>query len=678
MFRYEKLQRQDKEHIHAQLAVEAGRIQGILPEDDVKWNINEDDDTYITKGKDDVDEKLENWGKELEAFSHSINNNSLEFDSTDHTSNPSVTPISDLYKQIDENGHHASPSQQPLSNVTENLNEDQRRAYDIVDWHLQQTMAGKKPPQLLMMIPGEGGVGKSTLIRALTQDFVSRNVGHWSVKGAYTGIAASLIDGKTLHVLAGIPVRGGKQSAQTLKKLREFWRTKRYLIIDEISMLSRSFFAKMSQIISTAMETPKEEVFGGLNVILVGDFHQFPPVVARRSAPLYWTANPVQDSEDDIIGRKIYEQFTTVVQLNKQIRVQDPIWQDILQHVRYGNCRRQHIDFIKNLIVTNPNCPPTNYATSPWKDARLVTPRHAVRTLWNSAAIKKHCTEGGHRLYVSPAEDTIDNHPVSNEEKIAILTRTKGSSSQTDRAGLAKDVELAIGAPVMVTLNILTDLDVANGVRGTIEGIVLDERERQITSKDTQTIHLRYPPRYVLVKLLRTKAPCLRGLEENVIPIKPVTKTFTITKNGIKTTVNRTQLPLTLAYAFTDYRSQGQTLQPVIIDIGPPPHGYLTAFNIYVALSRGTDQQNIRLLRDFDESLLQQHPSEYLRIEDDRLKKLNEITMKIWSIRTKSIEKVCSLYPRIFRTILTSDYYRMESCNLVANDQPHLSPFSDS
>ena len=54
----------------------------------------------------------------------------------------------------------------------------------------------------------------------------------------------------------------------------------------------------------------------------------------------------------------------------------------------------------------------------------------------------------------------------------------------------------------MVTLNILTDLDVANGVHGTIEGIVLDEHEQQISSKDTQTIHLQYPPQYVLVKLL--------------------------------------------------------------------------------------------------------------------------------------------------------------------------------
>jgi PIF1-like helicase len=97
-----------------------------------------------------------------------------------------------------------------------------------------------------MMIPGEGGVGKSKLIQTMTHAFQERDVSEWCVKSAYTGIAASLIDGKTLHVLAGIPVRRSKQSAQTLKKLQDFWHTKWYLIIDEISMLSQSFFAKLS------------------------------------------------------------------------------------------------------------------------------------------------------------------------------------------------------------------------------------------------------------------------------------------------------------------------------------------------------------------------------------------------------------------------------------------------
>jgi hypothetical protein len=432
----------------------------------------------------------------------------------------------------------------------------------------------------------------------MTKNFERHNVCHWWVKGAYTGIAASLIDGKTLHVLGGIPVKGGKQSAQTKKKLHDFWREKRYLVIDEASMLSRNFFAKLSQIISVAMETDSDTIFGGLNVILVFDFHQFPPVVARRSAPLYYPADILRDSEDDVLGRKIFEQFTIVVQLKKQIRVQDKVWHDVLQHVRYGNCRQEHIDIIKSLIITDRNCPPTDYNSFPWKNVRLVTPRHSVRMQWNSAAVRKHCSETHHRLFISPAEDTINGHPVSNEEKIAILNRPKGSKSSLDRAGLMKDIELAIGAPVMVTLNIHTDLDIANGVRGVIEGVVLDERERIMTTKENHTVRLSFPPRYVLVRLDRTKAPTLKGLEQNVIPIEPLNKTFSINKNGTPTTVNRSQLPLTLAYAFTDYRSQGQTLHPVIIDIGSPPYGRLTPFNIYVALSRGTGRDNIRLLRD--------------------------------------------------------------------------------
>jgi hypothetical protein len=95
------------------------------------------------------------------------------------------------------------------------------------------------------------------------------------------------------------------------------------------------------------------------------------------------------------------------------------------------------------------------------------------------------------------------------------------------------------------------------------------------------------------IDIFRNQDLAFYGFPSNVIPVEPVKKTFTVTKDGNRMTVNRTQLPLTLAYAFTDYRSQGQTLAPVIVDIGPPPYGHLTPFNIYVALSRGTGRDNI-------------------------------------------------------------------------------------
>ena len=78
-----------------------------------------------------------------------------------------------------------------------------------------------------------------------------------------------------------------------------------------------------------------------------------------------------------------------------------------------------------------------------------------------------------------------------------------------------------------------------NGVRGRIEGIVFDECERLIATTETHSVHLSYPPQYILVKLDLTKATSLDSLPQNVIPVEPVRKTFTVNKNGEKITINR-------------------------------------------------------------------------------------------------------------------------------------------
>ncbi|KAJ6557021.1 hypothetical protein DFH09DRAFT_923253 [Mycena vulgaris] len=66
------------------------------------------------------------------------------------------------------------------------------------------------------------------------------------------------------------------------------------------------------------------------------------------------------------------------------------------------------------------------------------------------------------------------------------------------------------------------------------------------------------------------------------------------------------QFPLTGAYVFTDYRSQGQTLPFVFADIATPPSGGVSLFNLYVALPRT------------------------LLAEDDRLEELNTRTKEWW------------------------------------------------
>ncbi|KAI0257796.1 hypothetical protein BC834DRAFT_800086, partial [Gloeopeniophorella convolvens] len=76
---------------------------------------------------------------------------------------------------------------------------DQRRAYDIIADHMRDLQSDVETPQLLMQIQGEGGTGKSKVIQLVTDLFETSKRSRELVRAAYTGIAASLINGKTIH-----------------------------------------------------------------------------------------------------------------------------------------------------------------------------------------------------------------------------------------------------------------------------------------------------------------------------------------------------------------------------------------------------------------------------------------------------------------------------------------------
>ncbi|KAG9020892.1 hypothetical protein FRB95_003284 [Tulasnella sp. JGI-2019a] len=93
---------------------------------------------------------------------------------------------------------------------------DQRRAFDIIEWHLQETLARCEVPQLLMQIHGKGGTGKLKVIRTVTDTFQALGADEMLTRSAYTGIAASIIDGKTLHTIAAILMNGGLPSSDSI------------------------------------------------------------------------------------------------------------------------------------------------------------------------------------------------------------------------------------------------------------------------------------------------------------------------------------------------------------------------------------------------------------------------------------------------------------------------------
>ncbi|KAG9074974.1 hypothetical protein FRC06_010349 [Ceratobasidium sp. 370] len=213
-------------------------------------------------------------------------------------------------------------------------------------------------------------------------------------------------------------------------------------------------------------------------------------------------------------------------------------------------------------------------------------------------------------LFLCLADDMIANRLVTIDGKY-VNAKKKKTQKQADhgtwkdKANLPDMVKLAVGMQVMVTFNIETDLDVANRAQGVIEESFLTVGSifRVNSPKYQGKVALRYPPECILVRLNRTKAQRLPELAEGVIPIVPMEQKYDLQqKDGKNKQVTRRQLPMTTAYAFTDYRSQGQTIT----------------------------QLGERLLCDFQDDLFTETPCEKLNAEDKVLQDLNFETKRRW------------------------------------------------
>ena len=341
------------------------------------------------------------------------------------------------------------------------------------------------------------------------------------MKAAYTGIAVSNIGGKTCHVMAPISLNGPKTPSNNSKdELCRLWCGKRYLIIDEFSMLSKSFLARLSRNIAIGMDTTNtafaNQSFGGLNVILCGDLHQFPPVAVKWNGALYRPLYPSNDDFDNQIGRGIYEEFTMVVILQQQNRVTNPEWISFLTHLRLGQATSADVRLLKSLVMTPDGMKDLDMSRPPWNETCLVTPWHSVRRHWNDATLHQWCSKSGNQVLICTAEDALTTRRGSKPAQI-LPDDTNSTDREQQRIALPATIQIAVGMKVMVTENLETDLDITNGARGTITDIVLHPKEPPLP--DTPIVRLMHLPSYILIKLNRTKASPLPGLETSMVPL---------------------------------------------------------------------------------------------------------------------------------------------------------------
>ncbi|XP_045774744.1 ATP-dependent DNA helicase PIF1 [Maniola jurtina] len=161
-----------------------------------------------------------------------------------------------------------SPS--PLTTAC-SLNAEQQRV-------LEACLSGKN-----IFFTGSAGTGKSFLLKRI----VAALPPDVTMPTASTGVAACHIGGTTLHAFAGIG--DGSASIEKLSEraiktplVAQKWRKCKHLIIDEISMVDGTYFEKLEAVARYVRKNDKP--FGGIQLILCGDFLQLPPVVDKAKS----------------------------------------------------------------------------------------------------------------------------------------------------------------------------------------------------------------------------------------------------------------------------------------------------------------------------------------------------------------------------------------------------------
>ncbi|KAL4081257.1 hypothetical protein J3A83DRAFT_4427358 [Scleroderma citrinum] len=238
----------------------------------------------------------------------------------------------------------------------------------------------------------------------------------------------------------------------------------------------------------------KNESFSRINVILCGDFHQLPPVAMSPTQAFYFPSNPERDSAKSQLRRAIYMEFTIVVILKEQMHVTDPEWHRFLEHLCYGWVEEKDIEMLQSLIVTNKKSLLTDFQSSLWNNASLV-------------ALHQFSSDIGNRIIACRAEDMIKGEPLTIQEQYRLATQgtsDRETGKQCSNQDLLESIDLTVGMKVMVTQNVETNLDIANGTQGSIVGIILHPDE-PISSREMGP-ELQCLPLYILVKLDQTWA----------------------------------------------------------------------------------------------------------------------------------------------------------------------------
>uniref|UniRef100_A0A182J2D1 ATP-dependent DNA helicase PIF1 n=1 Tax=Anopheles atroparvus TaxID=41427 RepID=A0A182J2D1_ANOAO len=453
----------------------------------------------------------------------------------------------------------------PVDVSEQKLNEQQKRI-------LAACQSGRS-----VFFTGSAGTGKSFLLRKIIATLPPDG----TVATASTGVAACLIGGTTLHSFAGIG--SGEATLQNCYEkasranTAQIWRKCKRLIIDEISMVDADFFEKIEAVARYIRKNDKP--FGGIQLILCGDFFQLPPIERQDYRP-----KGGQYSQDNDVGPRVRFCFESQVwgeciqasyELTIVHRQKDQEFVGILNSIRIGRVTDEITERLRK------------------------------------TASQRIETEG--ILATQLCSHTSEVDAINRAKLEALQTEAKTYDAKDSDPYSAKQLDQAVQAPAKLTLKIgaqvmlLKNYNIAEGLVNGARGVILNF---------VQGLPLvKFKRRELLVRSEKWSVKTASGM-----------------------VLTRTQLPLKLAWAFSIHKSQGLTLDCVELSLAK----VFEAGQAYVALSRAQSLDSIRVL-DFDLKQVWANPKVLEYYRNLRKQIANESLMMPVAVKAKPGQKGTNL-----------------------------------
>ncbi len=426
---------------------------------------------------------------------------------------------------------------------------DEARRFKVDEFKREQALISIKNGKNVL-ITGAGGVGKSHMMPDIEKTLSDAK--RIYAKVASTGAAAFRFTnggGTTLHAWTGLqtfkePAEVVIKRYRTTKDKRkipvvEAWRKTDALIIDEVSMLLPSYFKKLDMF-GRAIRGCFTKAFGGIQLIMIGDFTQLEPVVDKSTkseidAKLLIDMENWTDYVDEIVLLTYSHRQKT-----------DGAFCRTLNRIRLGVQNDDDVALLRTRIITDLTKHP---------DATLLFPTNSKVDDINQRALDAIDEPGKHFKLLINLEG-FNNDKFEEDNAIALATKA---------CPVPEDLVLKRGCRVMLVKNLDVPRGLVNGATGVVDGFD--------SMSGMPIVKFDKGPRLTINKVHWDLVDNVRHRKTRV--------------GGV---------PLKLAYAMTIHKAQGMTLKKAIISLS----GLFADGQGYVALSRVEEIQNLFIYGDID------------------------------------------------------------------------------